>query len=94
MTPSLTKKLDEKGYVLLGWGYVGWVHFFTSKEVASLDDFKALKIFTWAGDNAMEEWWRSNGFKPVALAATDIVTGLETGCTFDSSIKSDFTCSI
>ncbi|MEM1247193.1 MAG: TRAP transporter substrate-binding protein DctP [Acidobacteriota bacterium] len=79
LTPSLNKKLDEKGYVLLGWGYVGWVHFFTSKQVSSLDDFKALKIFTWAGDNTMEDWWRRNGFKPVALAATDIVTGLETG---------------
>ena len=79
LTPTLEKKLDAKGYVLLGWGYVGWVHFFTSKAVSSLDDFKQLKIFTWAGDNAMEDWWRRNGFKPVALAATDIITGLETG---------------
>ncbi len=79
LTPTLEQKLDAKGYVLLGWGYVGWVHFFTSKQVASLDDFKQLKIFTWAGDNTMEDWWRRNGFKPVALAATDIVTGLETG---------------
>ncbi|MDE2977586.1 MAG: TRAP transporter substrate-binding protein DctP [Acidobacteriota bacterium] len=36
-------------------------------------------IFTWAGDEAMTSWWREGGFKPVALAATDIVTGLQTG---------------
>ena len=79
LTPTLRDRLDQKGFVLLGWGYVGWVYFFTSKRVTTLDEFKNLKIFTWAGDEAMVQWWRRNGFKPVALAATDIVTGLETG---------------
>lgn len=79
LTPTLSGRLEEKGFELLGWGYVGWVYFFTSKPVTALEDLQALKIFTWAGDEAMVQWWRRNGFKPVALAATDIMTGLETG---------------
>ena len=79
LTPGLRTKLDEKGFVLLGWGYVGQVHFFTNKRARTVEEMQKLKIFTWAGDEAMTNWWRQGGFKPVALAATDIVTGLQTG---------------
>ena len=79
LTPTLSGRLEEKGYKLLGWGYVGWVHFFTTERAESLAEMQKLKIWTWAGDQAMGNWWRANGFKPVALAATDIMTGLETG---------------
>ncbi len=79
LTPGLRAKLDEKGFVLLGWGYVGQVHFFTNRRARTVEEMQRLKIFTWAGDEAMTDWWRRGGFKPVALAATDIVTGLQTG---------------
>lgn len=79
LTPTLSGRLEDKGFQLLGWGYVGWVYFFTAEPVTALEDLQKLKIFTWAGDEAMVQWWRRNGFKPVALAATDIMTGLETG---------------
>lgn len=79
LTPGLRAKLDEKGFVLLGWGYVGQVHFFTNRRARTVEEMQRLKIFTWAGDEAMTDWWRQGGFKPVALAATDIVTGLQTG---------------
>lgn len=79
LTPTLRSRLDEKGFVLLGWGYVGWVYFFTTKPVHTVDDMKQLKIFSWAGDDAMVQWWQRNGFHPVPLAATDILTGLQTG---------------
>lgn len=79
LTPTLSRRLEENGFKLIAWGYVGFVHFFTTAPVNSLADLQDLKIFTWAGDENMVQWWRSNGFKPVALAATDILTGLETG---------------
>ena len=79
LTPTLSKRLEDKGFILLGWGYVGWVYFFTTEPAQSVDAMKELKVFTWAGDESMVAWWRRNGFKPVSLAATDIVTGLQTG---------------
>jgi TRAP-type C4-dicarboxylate transport system substrate-binding protein len=79
LTPDLDRRLEEEGYKRLAWGYVGWVYFFTSKEAHTVADMQKLKIFTWAGDETLVQWWRRNGFKPVALAATDIMTGLQTG---------------
>ena len=79
LTPGLRETLDDEGFVLLGWGYVGQVHFFTNELARTVEEMQRLKIFTWAGDEAMTSWWREGGFKPVALAATDIVTGLQTG---------------
>ena len=77
--PTLKRRLEKKGFVLLGWGHGGWVHLFTKSKVASVDELKKSKMFVWAGDDRMVQQWRSEGFSPVALAATDILTGLQTG---------------
>jgi TRAP-type C4-dicarboxylate transport system substrate-binding protein len=79
LTPTLERRLREKGFRLLYWGHGGWAHFFSRSPVRTVDDLKRLKIFTWAGDQRMVEWWKRNGFQPVPLAMTDIVTGLQTG---------------
>ena len=79
LTPILSQRLEAKGFRLLYWGHGGWAHFFSRSPVRTVDDLKRLKIFTWAGDQRMVEWWKDNGFQPVPLAMTDIVTGLQTG---------------
>lgn len=79
LTPRFEKELEEAGFVWLTWGHVGWVHFFTKTPVERIDDLRQLKIFTWAGNEAMVQWWKENGFKPVALALPDAVQGLKTG---------------
>jgi TRAP-type transport system periplasmic protein len=79
MEPVLKQRLESKGFVLLNWGHGGWVFFFTKQPVDNLDALKKTKMFAWAGDDKMVQRWKSNGFQPVALAATDILTGLSTG---------------
>jgi TRAP-type C4-dicarboxylate transport system substrate-binding protein len=79
MEPVLKQRLEEKGFVLLMWGHGGWVYFFTKEPVESLEGLSKAKLFVWAGDDEMVQYWRANGFQPVALAATDIMTGLQTG---------------
>ena len=79
MTPYYAARLDKQGFVLLGWGSAGWVNLFTSKPIYSPADLKHLKMFVWAGDNKMTQWWKTNGYHPVPLAATDVMTGLTTG---------------
>jgi len=79
LQPVLADRLDKQGFVLLGWGYGGQVYWFTKQPVYTPDDMKKLKLFTWAGDNTKTEWWKRNGFHPVPLASTDIMTGLQTG---------------
>jgi TRAP-type C4-dicarboxylate transport system substrate-binding protein len=79
MTPRLEQAMLAKGFVVLHWADGGWVHFFTAKPVATPDDLKALKLFSWAGDNESGEAWKAAGFNPVPLPSTEISTALQTG---------------
>ena len=55
------------------------MHFFAQKPVAVPDDLKALKLFSWAGDNDSVEVWKAAGFNPIPLPATELATALQTG---------------
>lgn len=79
MRPILEKRLEGNGYVLLHWMHGGWVHFFSKKPIRTVDDLRGQKLFVWAGNDNLVQLWRKNGFQPVALAATDVMTGLQTG---------------
>ena len=79
LTPILKARLEAKGFMLLSWGHGGWVYFFTKTPVKNVDELKKTKMFAWAGDQPMIDRWKANGFQPVPLAATDILTGLQTG---------------
>lgn len=79
LAPRLEKMIEARGFLVLNWGDAGWVHFFTRSPVTHLDDMRQMKLFTWAGSNDTLELWKANGFRAVPLAATDILTGLQTG---------------
>ena len=79
LTPVLKQRLEARGFVLLAWGHGGWVFFFTKHPVNSVDALRRSKMFVWAGDDQMVALWKQFGFQPVPLAATDIMTGLQTG---------------
>ena len=76
LTPTFEQILADEGLVLLNWGHAGWAHFFTEQRVESLDELKATKVFTAAGDERMLQWYKENGFDPEPLAVTDVLLGL------------------
>jgi TRAP-type C4-dicarboxylate transport system substrate-binding protein len=77
--PQLEAILQARGFKLLAWGDAGWVHYFTQRPAVHPDDFKNLKIFTWAGDTGIVEAYRGLGYQPVPLPATEIHTALQSG---------------
>jgi TRAP-type C4-dicarboxylate transport system substrate-binding protein len=79
LTPTIAKRLDAKGFVLLNWGHGGWTQLFTKRPVKTLDDLKSIKLYTSAGNDRMVQWFKANGFQPRPMAMTDIMTGLTTG---------------
>lgn len=79
MRPELEQRLDQKGLVLLHWSSVGWLRIFASKPVANYDDFKRQKQFVWGSEGRLASWYQELGLQPVSLAATDVLTGLQTG---------------
>jgi TRAP-type transport system periplasmic protein len=79
VTADLEAMLEARGFKLLAWADVGWVHFFTKQPVKHPDDLKAEKLWVWTGDTTYLEAWKSSGYQPVALPATEIFTGLQSG---------------
>jgi TRAP-type C4-dicarboxylate transport system substrate-binding protein len=79
VAPHLEQRLEAGGFTLVHWAHGGWVRLFSKRPVATLAAAKGMKMFAWAGDDPRVQLFRRAGFQPVALASTDIVTGLQTG---------------
>jgi|WetSurMetagenome_2_1015567.scaffolds.fasta_scaffold139612_2 TRAP-type transport system periplasmic protein len=78
LSPRLEKILLDKGFVVLFWGDAGWVRFFSKTPAVHPDDFKKLKLFTWAGDAFQVDLMKSLGYHPVPRETADILPGLKT----------------
>lgn len=79
LTPDIHKKFLDKGFVVLFWGDVGWVRFFSTEKMIHPADLKKMKIFTWAGDSKQADIMRAAGFNPVSLPSDAILQQLGTG---------------
>jgi len=79
LEPMLRQRLEAKGFVLLNWGYAGWVHLYSKQPITSLAELRAQKLFMWGADDRQLRIWREHGLQPVALASTDIMMALQTG---------------
>lgn len=73
------KAFEEKGYVLLGWTEVGFIHVFSNTPIMSAQDMKKLKIWVWEGDPIAEAAFKAVDVHPIPLAVADVNTSLETG---------------
>jgi TRAP-type transport system periplasmic protein len=79
ISDRLEKGLAQRGFIVLNWGDAGWIHFFTKQPAMHPDDIRRMKICVLQGDTGTFQLYKVNGFLPVSLAATDILTGLQTG---------------
>jgi TRAP-type C4-dicarboxylate transport system substrate-binding protein len=79
MQPLLEERLAKKGFKVLNWGEAGWVTFFGKQPILTPDDLKKAKFFVWGNDTDTLNIWKSAGYSPIPLAATDILPNLQTG---------------
>lgn len=79
MRPKFEKELEAKGFKVLIWSKVGWVHFFTKNPVVKPDDLRAHKLFNYAGDPDGTQAWKQAGFHPIPLSVTELMTALQSG---------------
>ncbi len=78
VAPKLEAMLEKRGFVVLQWSDVGWVHFFTKTPARTPDDIRRLKLYTAAGDPEGERLYRDFGLQVVPLAVTDLLPSLQT----------------
>jgi|WetSurMetagenome_2_1015567.scaffolds.fasta_scaffold00476_5 TRAP-type transport system periplasmic protein len=79
MKPEFSKQLEQRGFKVLIWSFVGWVHFFSKSPVVTPDDMKKQKLFVWAGDADAVQIWKECGFHVVPLTPTDLMPSLQSG---------------
>jgi len=75
----LERRMEAKGFIVLGWSDGGWTHFFTRFPVRTPDDLKKLKMYVVSGDDQYAELVKNAGLNPVPLPSTEIATALQTG---------------
>lgn len=93
LTPEIEKRISAKGFHLLAWTNGGWVQLFSKKELKTLADIKAAKLWTSDTDSKMTDWYKRNGFHPVPSDPKDVATGLKLG-TIDASPSPAFGASV
>ncbi len=69
---------EKKGYVLLGWAEVGFVHIFSRKPIRSLDDMRDVKMWMWQGDPLARAMFDAFNLTPHPLSVTDVLLSLQT----------------
>ena len=72
LTPMMRERLRAKRYHLVNWGNGGWIQLFSKQPIRTLDDVKQAKLFTTEGNPKMVQWFTTNGFHAVPLAAGEI----------------------
>lgn len=78
LAPKLEAMIEKRGFVVLHWSDVGWVHFFTKIPVRTPNELRKLKLYTAAGDPEGEKLYREFGMQVVPLAITDLLPSLQT----------------
>lgn len=77
--PVLERRVQDKGFVALAWMDTGWVRIFSKSPLATPDDMRKGKLFTWSGDNAQTDLLKNLGFRPVPIDSTEVMSSLQTG---------------
>lgn len=86
----LKQKLLDKGFVLLGWGDLGYVYLFSKLKLASVEDLKKAKIWAWTDDPLTNQFATAGNLTPRQLGLLHVRQGLQTG-TVDTVVGTPLT---
>jgi TRAP-type transport system periplasmic protein len=79
MNDYFFERFDKKGYVLLGWVPVGWIHYLSQEPIKTVADLRASKPWLWKGDPLVEQAYEVMDVQPIPLSITDVLLSLQTG---------------
>ncbi len=79
MRTEFEKSFINKGYVLLGWGDVGWVYIFSKKPIDSQPSLRKQKVWVWKDDPISKKMMKIAGVSPQLLGLPGVYPALNTG---------------
>ena len=71
--------LAENGYILLGWSEGGFVRLMSTTPVATLDDLRKVKVWTWEDAPMTKAIFDQARVSAIPLSVPDVLVGLQTG---------------
>jgi TRAP-type C4-dicarboxylate transport system substrate-binding protein len=79
IAPVIEQRLESRGIVTLNWAVAGVAYLFSKAPLRTPDDLRRGKLWMPPGAPYMERIYLDIGMRPVALPATEMLTGLQTG---------------
>ena len=78
---GLEKAFDEAGYVLLGWGDIGYYYIFSNHPIKTIDDLRhpTVKVWVRTGDPVSEHFYKTVDFIGVPVSVPQVLLSLQTG---------------
>ena len=76
---ELTEDFEKANFMVLGWGYGGFVDLYSKQPIRTLDDFRSAKIWFSTGDPMMEAIFRELKIQGIPLETSAIFPALQTG---------------
>jgi TRAP-type C4-dicarboxylate transport system substrate-binding protein len=79
MDAFFRKGFEKNNYVLLGWSEAGFVHLMSTKPIATLDDLRKSKVWTWEDAPMTKVIFDQANVTAIPLSVPDVLVGLQTG---------------
>jgi TRAP-type C4-dicarboxylate transport system substrate-binding protein len=78
---GLEKAFDEAGYVLLGWGDIGYYYIFSNHPIKTIEDLRnrSVKVWVRTGDPVSEHFYKTVDFIGVPVSVPQVLLSLQTG---------------
>jgi TRAP-type C4-dicarboxylate transport system substrate-binding protein len=79
MDAYFQKGMVENGYILLGWSEGGFVRLMSTTPIATLDDLRKAKVWTWEDSPMTKVIFDQANVAAIPLSVPDVLVGLQTG---------------
>ena len=79
MDTFFRRGFDNNNYILLGWSEAGFVRLMSTTPVATLDDLRKAKVWTWEDSPMTKIIFDEANVSAIPLSVPDVLVGLQTG---------------
>ena len=79
MDSFFKKGFEDKGYILPAWTEGGFIRLMSTRPMASLDDLRNAKVWTWEDAPMAKAIFDAAGISAIPLSLPDVQVGLQTG---------------
>lgn len=77
--PLMEERIFAKGFTVVAWSKVGWLKFFTNREVSRPAQLKELKVSGGIENETLAGAFRSLGFQLIPVPINEVMTSLNAG---------------